>query len=217
MSRVVRILPVLLLGAALSSAPAADVAAQPTALPATLPEGVFAAERDIRLATAGAYTLDPLHTAVIARVSHLGYSWSVFRFDRAQGTLAWNPEDIASARLSVAVETGSVATNVEGFAANIAGETFLNAAKFPQATFVSTAFRPKDAMRGEVDGQFTLMGRTRPLTFEVALVGAGKGFMGRPRIGVQARAVINPQDFGLPPLMTEPIELVIDTEFEKAP
>ncbi|MBL0900826.1 MAG: polyisoprenoid-binding protein, partial [Reyranella sp.] len=38
----------------------------------TLPPGVFAAERDIALATAGSYTLDESHTAVIARVSHLG-------------------------------------------------------------------------------------------------------------------------------------------------
>ena len=34
----------------------------------TLPPGVFAAERDITLAAAGAYTLDEAHTAVIARV-----------------------------------------------------------------------------------------------------------------------------------------------------
>ena len=54
----------------------------PALAQAPLPPGVFAAERDIALATAGAYTLDEAHTAVIVRVSHLGYSQSVFRFDR---------------------------------------------------------------------------------------------------------------------------------------
>ena len=46
--------------------------AAPPAAPVALPPGVFAAERDIALATAGTYALDESHTAVIARVSHLG-------------------------------------------------------------------------------------------------------------------------------------------------
>ena len=217
MSKLVWTVPAIVLGLALVPILAGGVGAQSAASPATLPEGVFAAERDIRLATAGNYNLDSAHTAVIARVSHLGYSWSVFRFDHAQGTLAWDPAAVAQSKLSIAVQTNSVATNVEGFAAEIAGDGFLKSAAFPQATFVSTAFRQTDATHGQVDGQFTLMGKTRPLTFNVELVGAGKGFMGRPRIGVQARAKINPQDFGLPPLMTDPIEIAVDTEFEKAP
>jgi polyisoprenoid-binding protein YceI len=216
MSKAVWAMPALMLGLALTPAMVSTGGAQ-SAPPAKLPEGVIAAERDIKLATAGNYNLDPMHTAVIARVSHLGYSWSVFRFDRTQGTLAWDPAAVAKSKLSVSVQTNSVATNVEGFAAQIAGDDFLKSAAFPQATFASTAFRQKDATHGQVDGQFTLMGKSVPLTFDVALVGAGKGFMGKPRIGVQARAVIKPQDFGLPPLMTDPIELVIDTEFEKAP
>lgn len=196
---------------------AATAGAQSPPLPTTLPAGVFAAERDIRLATAGSYAMDAQHTAVIARVSHLGYSWSVFRFDRAQGTLTWDPAAVARSKLSITVETASVTTNVEGFAAQIAGDSMLKSAAFPQATFVSTVFRQKDAGSGQVDGAFTLMGKTRPVTFDVTLVGAGKGFMGRPRIGVQARTKIKPQEFGLPPLMTDPIEIVVDTEFERAP
>jgi len=217
MSRTAWVIPTLALGLALSSAPINVAGAQSAAPPTKLPDGVFAAERDIKLATAGNYNLDALHTAVIARVSHLGYSWSVFRFDRVQGTMAWDPAAVARSKLSITVQTNSVSTPVEGFGPQIAGDGFLKSATFPQATFVSTAFRQKDATHGQVDGQFTLMGKTKPLTFDVTLVGAGKGFMGRPRIGAQARAIIKPQDFGLPPLMTDPIEIVIDAEFEKAP
>ena len=217
MSKAVWAIPTLVLGLALSPTLISLAGAQSAAPPTKLPDGVYAAERDIKLATAGNYTLDPQHTAVIARVSHLGYSWSVFRFDRVEGTLAWDPAAVARARLSITVQTNSVSTPVEGFAAQIAGDGFLKSATFPQATFVSTAFRQKDATRGQVDGQFTLMGKTRPLTFDVTLVGAGKGFMGSPRMGVQARAIIKPLDFGLPPLMTDPIEIVVDAEFGKAP
>ncbi|ODT12805.1 MAG: hypothetical protein ABS35_39280 [Kaistia sp. SCN 65-12] len=200
--------------------PAAFAQTPPAAAPAApmaLPPGVFAAERDIALATAGKYALDESHTAVIVRVSHLGYSHSVFRFDRAKGTLAWDdPIAIEKSKIEASVETASITTNVKGFAEELVGDKFLNAKAFPQATFVSTAFKPTDKMRGKVEGQFTLMGKTKPVTFDVSLVGAGKGFGGKPRIGVTAVATINPQDYGLSPFFTDPIQIVIDTEFEKA-
>ena len=180
-----------------------------------LPPGVFVGERDYHGATAGAYALDPNHAAVIAKVSHIGYSYSVFRFDKVAGELTWDPAAPERSTLKVKVQTSSIATNVPGFPAQLSGADWLNAPAFPEATFTSTAFRQTDALHGKVDGQFTLMGKTRPLTFDVTLVGAGKGFMGHPRMGVHAEAGIDPKDYGLPPMMTAPILLVIDTEFEK--
>lgn len=180
---------------------------------AQLPPGVFAGEHDYKLAAAGAYALDPDHTAVVAKVSHIGYSLSVFRFDKVAGTLNWTPAQPANTSLKVSVDTASVATPVAGFAAQIAGDGFLKSAAFPQATFVSTQFHQIDATHGKVDGQFTLMGKTVPLTFDVELVGAGKGFMGHPRIGAEATTRIHPQDFGLAPMFGDAIELVIDAEF----
>ena len=180
-----------------------------------LPPGVFVGEQDYHQAPAGAYALDPNHAAVIARVSHIGYSYSVFRFDKVKGDLTWDPSAPAKSSASITVQTGSIATNVSGFASELSGVQFLNTAAFPQATFVSTAFHQTDANHGKVDGQFTLMGKTVPMTLDLTLVGAGKGFMGHPRMGVHAEGAINPKDFGLPPLFSAPIALVIDTEFAK--
>ncbi len=184
------------------------------ACPPGLPPGVFCGSKDPAGAPAGTYALDPNHAAVIARVSHLGYSFSVFRFGKVEGALVWNPAQPARSSLSASVETASVATNVAGFAKDIAGQGFLKSAAYPKVTFVSTAFRRVDATHGKVEGQFTLMGKTRPLTFEVELIGAGKGF-GHPRMGVEARASIEPGDYGLPAVLNAPIELVIDAEFEQ--
>ena len=72
--------------------------------------------------------------------------------------------------------TESITSNVKDFASHLAGEKFLNAPRFPEVTFVSTAFRQTDATSGKVDGNLTLMGKTAPITFDVTLVGAGKGF-----------------------------------------
>jgi polyisoprenoid-binding protein YceI len=209
MNRMLRTLAVVL-----AMGPMAALAQAPA--PGTLPPGVFAGVRDIALATAGTYTLDEQHSAVIVRVSHIGYSQSVFRFDRAKGSLTWDPAAIEKSKLSASVETASITSNVKGFAEELAGDNFLKSKAFPEATFVSTSFKPVDKTRGRVEGQFTLMGKTRLVTFDVELGGAGKGFEGKPRIGVHAVATINPQDYGLPPLFIDPIQIQIDTEFEKS-
>ena len=185
--------------------------------PPDLPPGVYRGEPDYRQATAGTYALDPDHAAVIARVSHLGYSYSIFRFERLSATLAWDPANTAGGALSAKVETASITSNVKGFGEQLAGDEFLKAKSFPEATFVSTAFRQTSAQSGKVDGRLSLMGKTRPVTFDVELVGAGKGFAGQPRMGMTARTRINPVDFGLPPLLGDAIEIAVDAEFQRNP
>ncbi len=206
----------LLLGIALFHIPLIDGLAQGTCPPG-MPPGVFCGERNIAHATAGTYAVDPDHAAVLARVSHIGYSYSVFRFDRVSGTLTWDPANVARSTLSVSAKIESITSNVKDFASQLAGDKFLNAPRFPEATFVSTAFRQADATSGKVDGNLTLMGKTAPVTFDVTLVGAGKGFGDSPRIGITARTWIKPQDFGMPAMFAEPIEIVVDTEFMRNP
>ena len=185
--------------------------------PPGLPPGVYMGEADYKQATAGTYTLDPDHASVIARVSHLRYSYSIFRFDRLSATLTWDPANVANSALTAKVETASITSNVKGFGEQLAGDEFLKARSFPEASFVSTAFRQTSSGRGKVDGQLTLMGKTKPVTFDVELVGAGKGFAGQPRIGINARTSINPVDFGLPALLGDAIEIVVDSEFQRNP
>lgn len=197
---------------ALSAAPAL---AAPACPPGT-PEGVGCGEPSLKAATAGTYILDQSHSSVIARVPHLGYSYSVFRFGKAEATLVWNPADPAKSKLTASVETASIETPVEGFAKDLAGDSMLKSAAFPKATFESTAFRQTGPTSGKVDGRLTLLGRTRPVTFDVQLVGAGTGFGGKPRLGLEAKAAIQPQEFGLPPAFDRPIALVLDVEFERA-
>jgi len=182
---------------------------------AQLPPGVFVGEHDYHLAPAGPYGLDPAHTAVAAKVSHIGYGLSVFRFDKVDGVLNWDPADPDRSGLKVTVDVASIDTPVPNFASELSGDKFLNTVAFPKATFVSTAFHRIDASHGRVDGDFTLLGKTRPMSFEVDLIGAGKGFMGHPRLGIEARSRLNPQEFGMSPMFSAPIQLVIDAEFAR--
>ena len=194
----------------------ASASAAATPCPTGLPPGVACGAPDPAAATAGTYAIDPNHASIVARVSHIGYSYSTFRFGKVTASLTWDPAAPEQSKLTAAVDTASIGTPVPGFAIELAGEKYLNAAKFPQATFVSTAFHRIDATHGKVDGQFTLLGVTKPMTFDVTLVGAGKGF-GAPRVGVEASSSLDPQAFGMSPFFVAPIQLVIDAEFTKAP
>lgn len=202
--------------ALVASTPAMTAAAP--SIQSQLPEGVYAGSLDAGAAPAGTYAADRDHTAVIAKVSHIGYSLSVFRFDKVDATLTWDPAHPERSTLKATVETASIDTPVEGFAKELSGDNYLKSSAFPQASFVSTAFRRIDATHGRVDGQFTLLGHTHPVTFDVELTGAGKGFMGHARIGAEATARIRPADYGLSPVFGEAITLVIDAEFaERGP
>lgn len=178
-------------------------------------------QKDVKLATAGTYTLDPNHVSVEARVPHAGFSISIFRFGSARATLQWDPNAIAKSKLDATVEINSLITNVAGFAQQLQGAEYLDAAKHPQAHFVSSAFRQTDAMHGKVAGLLTLMGRTVPATFDVTLVGAGPGFAGGPVmghvIGIHAETTIDPNAIGLSLnlLLKTPIVIAVDTEFDK--
>src|SRR5690349_16880617 len=105
------------------------------AAPAVAQQIVFG-KPDATLAAAGTYQLDESHAGVVARVSHVGYSYSIFRFDTVKGSLTWDPAKPTASTLSVSVAPGSIKTNVPKFAEDLAGPKFLNAPAFPEATFV---------------------------------------------------------------------------------
>jgi polyisoprenoid-binding protein YceI len=170
------------------------------------------AQHDYKAAPAGKYQIDPRHTGLIARIPHVGFSYSIFRFTAVSGQLTWDPANPAGDALSVTVDPKSIVTGpVEGFSAEI-NDRFLKSAQFPTATFTSTAFHPTSATHGTVEGDLALMGVTKHVTFDVDLIGTGQ-FRG-PVIGVEAKTVLDAKDFGLQaPFITGPIELVIDTEF----
>ncbi len=171
---------------------------------------------DYKAAPAGTYAIDPGHTGVVVRVAHMGFSYEIFRFQTVSGDLGWDPANPAKDTLNITVDPASITTAPTpptDFAKELAGDKFLNTAKFPTATFVSKAFHATDATHGKVEGDITIMGVTKPVTFDVELIGAGKGFKG-PVIGVTARTTVQPSDFGLPKFISAPIEIIVDTEFD---
>lgn len=167
-------------------------------------------------APAGTYELDGRHASVIARISHLGASLSVFRFDKIAGKLDWVPANPSQSKVSVEIQTASITSNVPGFADELTKAPWLNTAKYPVATFTSTAIRTTGASAGIISGNLTLMGVTKPIQITARLFGAGKNTRGTAVVGFSGTTRFKRSDFGFKtglPMIGDEIELLLDVEF----
>ncbi len=171
-------------------------------------------------APAGTYKIDTSHASVVARVPHFGTSHNVFRFGDVSGTLTWDPARPEASTLNVTVAVTSIQSPVidhDGkptFANRVAKE-FLKDDQFATATFESTAFHKLTDSTGTVDGKFTLMGVSQPVTLKVNFVGTGKNLFGKSVLGVYVEGAIDPHAFGVVAMVGSPVDLVIDSEFDK--
>lgn len=203
-------LAVAALGLALVAAPAF---AQAPPAPAVAP----VISKTPTAAPAGTYKLDERHAAVIARVAHAGgFSRSVFRFDKVSGSLDWNPADVTKSKVSITVDPASIASNVTGFADELKGDRFLNAAKFPTATFVSTSIVKTGDTTGKITGDLTFFGVTKPIVVDAELIGAGNNARGVKIVGFSGKTTVTRADFGFTAAagaIGPQVELTIDLEF----
>jgi polyisoprenoid-binding protein YceI len=172
--------------------------------------------KDPKAVAAGTYKLDERHVSVIARLAHGGgTSYSTFRFDKVSGSLTVDPANPANSKVSITVDPKSIASNVAGFGQELGGERFLNAPKYPEATFTSTAVKATGT-KADVTGNLTLMGQTKPVTAHMELVGSGKTMQGKPVVGFTGTAKFKRSDFGFNAMVGpigDEVELIIDAEF----
>lgn len=147
-------------------------------------------------ARAAQYEIDPAHAFIEFRVSHLGFSEVVGRFNRFAGNFTWDKENPAGAAIEVTVDTASVDSNWAERDKHLRGEDFLDVDRFPQAVFKSTRYLG-DAKGGKMEGTLTLRGVTRPIVLDVSAVGEGPDPWGGYRAGFTATTAIDKRDFGI--------------------
>jgi polyisoprenoid-binding protein YceI len=80
-------------------------ASAPQGSPAETPAAAAPAKVDL---PAGAYTLDRAHSSLIFRVNHLGFSNYTGRFERFDAQLQFDPNDPATASVTVDVDPKSL-------------------------------------------------------------------------------------------------------------
>lgn len=191
------------------------------ALVLAAPLAAAAAPANVADLQSGHYVLDPRHASVIARVSHEGVSLYTLRFDVLDASFDYDAAHPERTRVTASVDPGSLDVNAD-YSKNFA-EEFLHASKFPKATFVSTSVQPGAGVSGVMTGNLTLMGVTKPVTFNVTLTGAGHEVQptppfGRQAAGFEATTTIHRSDFGstfLNNLVGDDVTLQIEAEFAK--
>ncbi|WCS24101.1 YceI family protein [Methylobacterium sp. NMS14P] len=200
----------------LASGPLALLVAAPVATPAL---AQTPPTRDPAQIQAGTYAVDPGHTQVGWRVSHMGFSNYAGGFSDVSGTLELQPKNPASAKLSVKIPVASVTTTSAKLTDELKGDQWLDAAKFPDMTFVSTKVAPEGKDRAKVTGNLTLHGVTKPVTLDVTLVGAGVNPLSKKvTVGFEATGTLKRSEFGVKtyvPLIGDELHLTIAGAFEK--
>lgn len=176
----------------------------------------------------GAYKLDENHASVTFRVNHLGMSRYTARFTDIAADLQFDPANPAAMSVSATIDPRSIKTDFHGdkpdFDAELAGPSWLDAAKFPKITFKSTKVDVTGPATANVTGDLTLHGVTRPVTLETTFNGGSKpsGMDPGSRIGFSAHGSLKRSEFGvsygIPPAgsnfgVGDEVEFFIEAEF----
>lgn len=164
---------------------------------------------DYKIDTKGA------HAFVQFKIKHLGYSWLYGRFDDFSGDFSYDPAKPEASKVDVLIKTASINSAHAERDKHLRGKDFLNVAKFPEASFSSTSFKPLGDGKFEMKGDFTLHGVTKNITIDVEEVGAGKDPWGGYRQGFTGSTTFALKDFGidydLGPASTH-VEIILDVE-----
>ena len=167
-------------------------------------------------ASAAEYKIDKQgqHAFVQFRIQHLGYSWLYGTFKDFDGSFTFDEADPSKDKVNVTLNTNSVDTNHAERDKHLRSADFLNVAKFPQATFVSTGVK-KDGDELDITGNLTLNGVTKPVTLEAKKLGEGKDPWGGYRAGFEAETKIALKDFNITTDLgpaSQEVELTISVE-----
>lgn len=116
-------------------------------------------------AQSAAYAIDPTHTFVTFEIDHFGTSTNRGRFDKKEGTVQFDRAG-KSGKVDITIDTTSINTGTAPFDGHLKSAEILNVAAHPTARFVSDKFVFDGDKVKEVTGQFTLMGKTHPVTLK---------------------------------------------------
>ncbi len=151
-------------------------------------------------AQASTWTIDSYHSSVAFAVKHMGVSTVSGTFYNVTGNVTWDDANVAKSSVDASIDTTTVSTGVPPRDNHLKSPDFLDVAKFPTITFVSTGVQ-KSADGLTVIGNLTLHGVTKPVTLNVTDISAPQtvGPPGKQKTvrGLSATTTINRHDYGV--------------------
>ncbi|MCW5626537.1 MAG: YceI family protein [Burkholderiales bacterium] len=143
------------------------------------------------------YTLDSRHTFPVFEINHLGFSLQRGRFNKTEGKIVID-RAAKTGSVELAIEAASIDMGIAKWDEHMVSEDFFNAAQFPTITFKSTKVTFQGDKVVGADGDFTLLGVTKPIKVAFAGFACGDHPMNKkPLCGGNATATIKRSDFGM--------------------
>lgn len=175
----------------------------------------LAASVSLSAHAADSYTIDPTHTFPVFEVNHLGYSVQHGRFNKSSGNITL---DMAAKKGSVelTIDTTSIDMGFPTWDEHMSAEGFFNTAKFPTMTFKSSKLIFMDDKVVAAEGEFTMLGVSKPLTVTVNGFKCGDHPMNKkPMCGANIGGTIKRSDFGMTkyvPAISDDIKIHVPVE-----
>lgn len=169
------------------------------------------------------YRLDKDYTAINFSWSHVGLSRQSARLTGAEGRVTFDPANPEASAIDVTMKSANITTGIRDFDLLIKSPDYFNAAQFPLIMFKSTAVRQLSDKTGQVMGDLTIKGVTRPVALSVVWNFTGEHPLAKVNpnyrdvqvSGFSATAVLRRSDWDLSlaiPFVSDEIRLSIETE-----
>ncbi len=139
------------------------------------------------------WVLDPTHSEVHFKVKHLMITNVSGSFNVINAS-AEADEKFTHAKVSFTADINSVHTGNEQRDGHLKSADFFEAEKFPHISFESTNY---NAAEGKINGNLSIKGINKPVTFDVEFNGTNKDPYGNHKAGFSLNGKINRKDWGL--------------------
>ncbi len=174
------------------------------------------------MAQSESYTLDPFHTYPNFTVEHWGLSMMHGQFGKSSGRFSFD-RAAKTGSVDLTIETASLNTGDNEKAGrprsrdeHLRSADFFNVAEFPRITFKSTKVSFNGDAPSGVEGNMTMLGVTKPVSFTFERFKCGSNpFNKKARCGGNAVGKIKRSDFGMKAaLPAVGDEITLNVEFE---
>ncbi|TDF35614.1 hypothetical protein EYS14_19585 [Alteromonadaceae bacterium M269] len=146
------------------------------------------------ISSSGKYVIDQNHSGVTFKVSHLGFTNLVGRFNEMSGDITASDN---KSSLNVVIKTASIDTNHDKRDDHLRSPDFFNAKQFPTISFSSALDVRKVKGKDVIDGELTMLGVSKPVRLQVEKGNEGKDPWGLYRVGYIATTTVKRSDFGM--------------------
>ena len=143
------------------------------------------------------YWLDGPHSVVSAKVSYMGFGSKTARFPQMRGSIRLNPARLDTIDLDVELDAAALTAGGQRDTNYLRGKDFFYVEQYPVVRFSGHRMTMSGPTTGQIDGQITTRGVTRPATLAVTFKDPPARATGRDPVQLTARTNINRKDFGM--------------------